>query len=171
LAEFKQTAEQNINQATSKDDIEIQIHNDLDNINNYVIPSAKKESATNELYAYADQKRNNISADTNATQDEKQAAINKVNQTVESALESINDGVENSDVDDALAQGKAAIDAVQVEATVKPKAIQVIDTKAEETKDSINHSDQLTTEEKSEALATIKQITDQAKQGINDATT
>lgn len=54
LAELKQTADQNVNQATSKDDIEVQIHNDLDNINDYTIPTGKKESATTDLYAYAD---------------------------------------------------------------------------------------------------------------------
>lgn len=171
LAELKQTADQNVNQATSKDDIEVQIHNDLDNINDYTIPTGKKESATTDLYAYADQKKNNILADTNATQDEKQQAIKQVDQNVQTALESINNGVDNSDVDDALTQGKATIDAVQVDATVKPKANQAIDAKAQETKESIDQSDQLTAEEKTAALATIKQITDQAKQGITDATT
>lgn len=171
LAELKQTVDQNVNQATSKDDIEVQIHNDLDNINDYTIPTGKKESATTDLYAYADQKKNNILADTNATQDEKQQAIKQVDQNVQTALESINNGVDNSDVDDALTQGKATIDAVQVDATVKPKANQAIDAKAQETKESIDQSDQLTAEEKTAALATIKQITDQAKQGITDATT
>ncbi len=126
LAELKQTADQNVNQATSKDDIEVQIHNDLDNINDYTIPTGKKETATTDLYAYADQKKNNISADTNATQDEKQQAIKQVDQNVQTALESINNGVDNSDVDDALTQGKAAIDTIQVDATVKPKANQAI---------------------------------------------
>ncbi len=171
LAELKQTADQNVNQATSKDDIEVQIHNDLDNINDYTIPTGKKETATTDLYAYADQKKNNISADTNATQDEKQQAIKQVDQNVQTALESINNGVDNGDVDDALTQGKAAIDAIQVDATVKPKANQAIEAKAEDTKESIDHSDQLTAEEKTEALAMIKQITNQAKKGINDATT
>lgn len=171
LAELKQTADQNVNQATSKDDIEVQIHNDLDNINDYTIPTGKKETATTDLYAYADQKKNNISADTNVTQDEKQQAIKQVDQNVQTALESINNGVDNGDVDDALTQGKAAIDAIQVDATVKPKANQAIEAKAEDTKESIDHSDQLTAEEKTEALAMIKQITDQAKKGINDATT
>ncbi|HCZ8923269.1 TPA: DUF1542 domain-containing protein [Staphylococcus aureus] len=171
LAELKQTADQNVNQATSKDDIEVQIHNDLDNINDYTIPTGKKESATTDLYAYADQKKNNISADTIATQDEKQQAIKQVDQNVQTALESINNGVDNGDVDDALTQGKATIDAVQVDASVKPKANQAIEAKAEETKESIDQSDQLTAEEKTEALATIKQITDQAKQGITDAAT
>ncbi|EFB46580.1 FmtB (Mrp) protein [Staphylococcus aureus subsp. aureus C427] len=171
LAELKQTADQNVNQATSKDDIEVQIHNDLDNINDYTIPTGKKESATTDLYAYADQKKNNILADTNATQDEKQQAIKQVDQNVQTALESINNGVDNSDVEDALTQGKATIDAVQVDATVKPKANQAIDAKAQETKESIDQSDQLAAEEKTAALATIKQITDQAKQGITDATT
>ncbi len=171
LAELKQTADQNVNQATSKDDIEVQIHNDLDNINDYTIPTGKKETATTDLYAYADQKKNNISADTNATQDEKQQAIKQVDQNVQTALESINNGVDNSDVDDALTQGKAAIDTIQVDATVKPKENQAIEAKAEDTKESIDHSDQLTAEEKTEALAMIKQITDQAKKGITDATT
>lgn len=79
--------------------------------------------------------------------------------------------MDNGDVDDALTQGKAAIDAIQVDATVKPKANQAIEVKAEDTKESIDQSDQLTAEEKTEALAMIKQITDQAKQGITDATT
>ncbi len=79
--------------------------------------------------------------------------------------------MDNGDVDDALTQGKAAIDAIQVDATVKPKANQAIEAKAEDTKESIDHSDQLTAEEKTEALAMIKQIKDQAKQGITDATT
>lgn len=171
LAELKQTADQNVNQATSKDDIEVQIHNDLDNINDYTIPTGKKETATTDLYAYADQKKNNISADTNATQDEKQQAIKQVDQNVQTALESINNGVDNGDIDDALTQGKVAIDAIQVDATVKPKANQAIEAKAEDTKESIDHSDQLTAEEKTEALAMIKQITDQAKKGITDATT
>ncbi|EYR31949.1 hypothetical protein W299_01782 [Staphylococcus aureus DAR5888] len=134
-------------------------------------PTGKKESATTDLYAYADQKKNNISADTNATQDEKQQAIKQVDQNVQTALENINNGVDNGDVDDALTQGKAAIDTIQVDATVKPKANQAIEAKAEDTKESIDHSDQLTAEEKTEALAMIKQITDQAKQGITDATT
>ncbi|MGU3218926.1 DUF1542 domain-containing protein [Staphylococcus aureus] len=62
----------------------------MDNINDYTIPTGKKESATTDLYAYADQKKNNISADTNATQDEKQQAIKQVDQNVQTALENIN---------------------------------------------------------------------------------
>ncbi len=62
--------------------LKFQIHNDLDNINDYTITTGKKESATTDLYAYADQKKNNISADTNATQDEKQQAIKQVDQNV-----------------------------------------------------------------------------------------
>lgn len=194
LAELKQTADQNVNQATSKDDIEVQIHNDLDNINDYTIPTGKKESATTDLYAYADQKKNNILADTNATQDEKQQAIKQVDQNVQTALESINNGVDNSDVDDALTQGKATIDAVQVDATVKPKANQAIDAKAQETKESIDQSDQLTAEvekakaqgleafdniqidstEKQKAIEELETALDQIEAGVNvdaDATT
>ncbi len=65
--------------------------------------------------------------------------------------------MDNGDVDDALTQGKAAIDTV-VDATVKPKAKPSSEAKAEDTKESIDHSDQLTAEEKTEALAMIKQI-------------
>ncbi|HID4983516.1 TPA: LPXTG-anchored DUF1542 repeat protein FmtB [Staphylococcus aureus] len=194
LAELKQTADQNVNQATSKDDIEVQIHNDLDNINDYTIPTGKKETATTDLYAYADQKKNNISADTNATQDEKQQAIKQVDQNVQTALESINNGVDNGDVDDALTQGKAAIDAIQVDATVKPKANQAIEVKAEDTKESIDQSDQLTAEvekakaqgleafdniqidstEKQKAIEELETALDQIEAGVNvdaDATT
>ncbi|PAI74542.1 hypothetical protein APW76_07050, partial [Staphylococcus aureus] len=59
---------------------------------------------------------------------------------VQTALENINNGVDNGDVDDALTQGKAAIDTIQVDATVKPKANQAIEAKAEDTKESIDHT-------------------------------
>ena len=107
-----------------------------------------KRNSYNRFICLCDQKKNNISADTNATQDEKQQAIKQVDQNVQTALESINNGVDNGDVDDALTQGKAAIDAIQVDATVKPKANQAIEVKAEDTKESIDQSDQLTAEEK-----------------------
>ena len=42
--------------------------------------------------------------------------------------------MDNGDVDDALTQGKATIDAVQVDASVKPKANQAIEAKAEKRK-------------------------------------
>lgn len=171
LAELKQQAEDIINQATDKNQLETNLYRGESSIEDYEIPATKKITATNELYAYADQKKNNISADNNATQDEKQQAINQVNQVVQTALESINNGIDNSDVDDALMQGKAAIDVVQVAAIVKSKASQAIDVKAAETKESIDHSDQLTTEEKTEALTEIRQITDQTKKRITDATT
>ena len=38
--------------------------------------------------------------------------------------------MDNGDVDDALTQGKATIDAVQVDASVKPKANQAIEAKS-----------------------------------------
>ncbi|MVJ73169.1 DUF1542 domain-containing protein [Staphylococcus aureus] len=113
LSELKQTADQNVNQATSKDDIEVQIHTDLDNINDYTIPTGKKETATTDLYAYADQKKNNISADTNATQDEKQQAIKQVDQNVQTALESINNGVDNGDVDATTEEKEAFTNALE----------------------------------------------------------
>ncbi|HDE0027872.1 TPA: DUF1542 domain-containing protein [Staphylococcus aureus] len=112
LAELKQTADQNVNQATSKDDIEVQIHNDLDNINDYTIPTGKKESATTDLYAYADQKKNNISADTNATQDEKQQAIKQVDQNVQTALDQIEAGV-NVDADATTEEKEAFTNALE----------------------------------------------------------
>ena len=103
---MKQTADQNVNQATSKDDIEVQIHNDLDNINDYTFQQVKRISY-NRFICLCRSEENNISADTIATQDEKQQAIKQVDQNVQTALESINNGVDNGDVDDALTQGKS----------------------------------------------------------------
>ncbi|HHW6678262.1 TPA: SasC/FmtB family protein [Staphylococcus aureus] len=130
-----------------------------------------KDVAKDELATKANEQKALIAQTADATTEEKEQAIKQVDQNVQTALESINNGVDNGDVDDALTQGKAAIDAIQVDATVKPKANQAIEVKAEDTKESIDQSDQLTAEEKTEALAMIKQITDQAKQGITDATT
>uniref|UniRef100_UPI000AAC6792 DUF1542 domain-containing protein n=1 Tax=Staphylococcus aureus TaxID=1280 RepID=UPI000AAC6792 len=171
LAELKQQADQNINQTTAKDQLQAQLENGLSSINTYNIPSSKKETVTTELYGYADQKKNNIQADKQGTQNEKVIATNEVDEVVENTLERINNAVNNSDVDDALTQGKLAIDAVQVEAKVKPAAIKAIEDKANETIESINDSENLTKEEKAEALAEIKQIADQSKLDINNSAT
>lgn len=75
--------------------------------------------------------------------------------------------MDNGDVDDALTQGKAAIDAIQVDATVKPKANQAIEAKAEDTKESIDHSDQLTAEEKEAFTNALEDILSKATEDIS----
>ncbi len=54
---------------------------------------------------------------------------------------------------------------------MKPAAIKAIEDKANETIESINDSENLTKEEKAEALAEIKQIADQSKLDINNSAT
>ncbi len=56
--------------------------------------------------------------------------------------------MDNSDVDDALTQGKAAIDAIQVDATVKLKRTKQLMIKHRKRKSLLDQSDQLTAEEK-----------------------
>ncbi|HEE1480536.1 TPA: DUF1542 domain-containing protein [Staphylococcus aureus] len=164
-------ANSNIEAANSQNDVDQAKTTGEASIDQVTPTVNKKATARNEITTILNNKLQAIQATPDATTEEKQAADAEANTENGKAIQAIAAATTNADVDEAKANAEAAINAIQVDATVKPKANQAIEAKAEDTKESIDHSEQLTAEEKTEALATIKQITDQAKQGITDATT
>ncbi|HHC8896237.1 TPA: SasC/FmtB family protein [Staphylococcus aureus] len=195
----KQEARTNLDAANTNSDVTTAKDNGIAAINQVQAATTKKSDAKAEIAQKASERKTAIEAMNDSTTEEQQAAKDKVDQVVVTANADIDNAAANADVDNAKTTNEAtiaaitpdanvkptakqaiadkvqaqetAIDAIQVDATVKPKANQAIEVKAEDTKESIDQSDQLTAEEKTEALAMIKQITDQAKQGITDATT
>lgn len=167
----KQEARTNLDTANSNSEVATAKDNSIAAINQVQAATTKKSDAKAEIAQKASERKTAIEAMNDSTTEEQQAAKDKVDQAVVNANADIDNAAANNDVDNAKTTNEATIAAITPDATVKPKANQAIDDKAQETKESIDQSDQLTAEEKTAALATIKQITDQAKQGITDATT
>ncbi|EHJ09075.1 SasC/FmtB family protein [Staphylococcus simiae] len=171
LDNLKQQDIQKINQATTAEDVATQKDEGITNINGFEPQFTKKQTATDDLYHAADQKNDQILENDHATQEEKQQAANDVEAIVQDTLEKINNAADDSDVDEALSQGKAAIAAIQLATINKVDATKAIDTKADEIKAEINDNDALTDEEKASSLALVKQYSDDALAKINAATT
>ncbi|HHR7526593.1 TPA: SasC/FmtB family protein [Staphylococcus aureus] len=167
----KQEARTNLDTANSNSEVATAKDNSIAAINQVQAATTKKSDAKAEIAQKASERKTAIEAMNDSTTEEQQAAKDKVDQAVVNANADIDNAAANNDVDNAKTTNEATIAAITPDANVKPKANQAIDDKAQETKESIDQSDQLTAEEKTAALATIKQITDQAKQGITDATT
>ncbi|HCV8863870.1 TPA: SasC/FmtB family protein [Staphylococcus aureus] len=129
------------------------------------------QAAIAELDAKAQEKVTAAQQSKKVTQDEVAALVTKINNDKNNAIAEINKQTTAQGVTTEKDNGIAVLEQDVITPTVKPQANQAIEAKAEDTKESIDHSDQLTAEEKTEALAMIKQIKDQAKQGITDATT
>lgn len=73
----------------------------------------KKQSASGVLTDLATAKKQEINQNTNATDEEKQVALNQVDQDLATAINNINQADTNAEVDQALQAGKQAMNAIQ----------------------------------------------------------
>ena len=95
----------------------------------------------------------------NATDEEKQAAVNQINQLKDQAFNQINQNQTNDQVDATTNQAINAIDNVEAEVVIKPKAIADIEKAVKEKQQQIDNSLDSTDNEKevaSQALAKEK---------------
>ena len=114
----------------------------------------------------------------NATDEEKQAAVNQINQLKDQAFNQINQNQTNDQVDATTNQAVNAIDNVEAEVVIKPKAIADIEKAVKEKQQQIDNSLDSTDNEKevaSQALAKEKALAaiDQAQTNsqVNQAAT
>lgn len=114
----------------------------------------------------------------NATDEEKQAAVNQINQLKDQAFNQINQNQTNDQVDATTNQAINAIDNVEAEVVIKPKAIADIEKAVKEKQQQIDNSLDSTDNEKEvasqalakeKALATIDQA--QTNSQVNQAAT
>lgn len=116
----------------------------------------------------------------NATDEEKQAAVNQINQLKDQAFNQINQNQTNDQVDATTNQAINAIDNVEAEVVIKPKAIADIEKAVKEKQQQIDNSldstdnekevaSQALAKEKEKALATIDQA--QTNSQVNQAAT
>ena len=135
--------------------------------------SLNKQPAIDAINTAADKKIAEINSNTNATAEEKAAAIEKVNADKTKALTAINDNsvTTKAALDNAKTLGTTAISNDNPVVTKKDTAKAAIDTALREKAAAIDANNDLTTEEKNAAKADAQAKANAAKTAIDNATT
>ncbi|MEN0201961.1 LPXTG-anchored aggregation protein SasC [Staphylococcus aureus] len=131
----------------------------------------KKQTATGVLNDLATAKKQKINQNTNATTEEKQVALNQVNQELATAINNINQADTNAEVDQAQQLGTKAINAIQPNIVKKPAALAQINQHYNAKLAEINATPDATNDEKNAAINTLNQDRQQAIESIKQANT
>ncbi|PZJ30012.1 peptidase [Staphylococcus aureus] len=131
----------------------------------------KKQTATGVLNDLATAKKQEINQNTNATTEEKQVALNQVDQELATAINNINQADTNADVDQAQQLGTKAINAIQPNIVKKPAALAQINQHYNAKLAEINATPDATNDEKNAAINTLNQDRQQAIESIKQANT
>lgn len=131
----------------------------------------KKQTATGVLTDLATAKKQEINQNTNATTEEKQVALNQVDQELATAINNINQADTNAEVDQAQQLGTKAINAIQPNIVKKPAALAQINQHYNTKLAEINATPDATNDEKNAAINTLNQDRQQAIESIKQANT
>ncbi|HDG8389517.1 TPA: LPXTG-anchored repetitive surface protein SasC [Staphylococcus aureus] len=131
----------------------------------------KKQTATGVLNDLATAKKQEINQNTNATTEEKQVALNQVDQELATAINNINQADTNAEVDQAQQLGTKAINAIQPNIVKKPAALAQINQHYNAKLAEINATPDATNDEKNAAINTLNQDRQQAIESIKQAKT
>lgn len=115
----------------------------------------KKQTATGVLNDLATAKKQEINQNTNATTEEKQGALNQVDQELATAINNINQADTNAEVDQAQQLGTKAINAIQPNIVKKPAALAQINQHYNAKLAEINATPDATNDEKNAAINTL----------------
>ncbi|MCC5318738.1 LPXTG-anchored aggregation protein SasC [Staphylococcus aureus] len=131
----------------------------------------KKQTATGVLNDLATAKKQKINQNTNATTEEKQVALNQVDQELATAINNINQADTNAEVDQAQQLGTKAINAIQPNIVKKPAALAQINQHYNAKLAEINATPDATNDEENAAINTLNQDRQQAIESIKQANT
>ncbi|OFM07457.1 SasC/FmtB family protein [Staphylococcus sp. HMSC069D07] len=160
-----------IDQATSNNDVDQAQTNGINIINSIDADVIKKANAKKAIEQAAEAKKALINQNSDATQEEKDAAIQRVTDEVRNADRLIDQSTNNDGVDEVQAHSISSINNIQPEIVKKPDAKQAIDTAVLNQKSLVNNNNEATQEEKDVALAKIDEAAKQAKAATDAATT
>ncbi|HDF5124193.1 TPA: DUF1542 domain-containing protein [Staphylococcus aureus] len=174
------TAINNINQADTNAEVDQAATVAENNIDAVQVDVVKKQAARDKITAEVAKRIEAVKQTPNATDEEKQAAVNQINQLKDQAFNQINQNQTNDQVDATTNQAVNAIDNVEAEVVIKPKAIADIEKAVKEKQQQIDNSldstdnekevaSQALTKEKEKALAAIDQA--QTNSQVNQAAT
>lgn len=145
-------ANNNIQEALADQNVADAKNNSLTAIANVQPILVKKPAANDVINKKVSEQTELINNNQDATTEEKQAALTKLDTVKNTALENINQAHSNEDVQNAENAGVAEISKIVPETTVKQNAKQEIEQSAQNQVDIINGNPNATIEEKTEAI-------------------
>ena len=166
-----QTARQAITQADSNEAVATQKTQGIQNIQAVTATPNAKPTAINEIEAAAETRRKEIQELPGLTQDEINAAKERVNQAATLAKREVEAAADQNAVDQAKTNGLVAINAVTQEAKARPDAIKEVVAAADRKKAELRDNQDLTIEERAQLIQDVDTAVDRAKDAINAAET
>ncbi len=160
-----------INQANSNDDVDQALSNAEQIITHTDVNVQKKPQARQALIAKVNEKQSAINTDNEGTIEEKQKAIQSLNDAKNSADEQITQAASNQNVDNALNIGISNISKIQTNFTKKQQARDQVNQKFQEKEAELNSTPHATQDEKQDALTRLTQIKESTLNDINQAQT
>ncbi|MEJ7478744.1 SasC/FmtB family protein [Staphylococcus pasteuri] len=165
------TALANIDNAQNNAQVEAAKNNAINKINTDRPADIYKANAKAEINQATIAKRQEINQNNEATLEEKEAALNELNQTTNQAIGEIDNSVSNSDVDQAKDNGVNAINIINPVTIVKQNARDAVANVAQQKKDEINANTDATLEERQAAIQAVDQALTEANTNITNANT
>lgn len=165
------TALNNINQAHTNNAVNEAKNNGVSDINSDVPENTYRANAITAINRAAAKQREQIDENHEATQEERNTALNELNQASEQAIQNINQGISNSDVDHAKDRGLDAILDISPIPVVKQAAREAIANNAQQKIADINANHEATLEEREAAIQLVNQTVTTANDNILKANT
>ncbi|HCY8702593.1 TPA: DUF1542 domain-containing protein [Staphylococcus aureus] len=169
----------NVTNATTNADVETAKNNGINTIGAVAPQVTHKQAARDAINQATATKRQQINSNREATQEEKNAALNELTQATNHALEQINQATTNDDVDTAKGDGLNAINPIAPVTVVKQAARDAVSHDAQQHIAEINANPDATQEERQAALDKINDLVakamtnitnDRTNQQVNDST-
>ncbi|MGW9778511.1 SasC/FmtB family protein [Staphylococcus hominis] len=162
-------AKDNIDQATTNDEVDQAKTTGNTEINNIQPEVVKKSLARQAIDEVAKVKKEKINQMLDATEEEKEAAKQKVDEEVIKAKNNINQATTNDGVNNAKTTGKNIIENIQPEVVKKAEARKAIDEAATLRKNLIDQDNSTTKEEKDIAKQKIDDEVNKAKRNVDQS--
>ncbi|HDK4133958.1 TPA: LPXTG-anchored repetitive surface protein SasC [Staphylococcus aureus] len=171
LATDETDAIDNVTNATTNADVETAKNNGINTIGSVVPQVTHKQAARDAINQATATKRQQINSNREATQEEKNAALNELTQATNHALEQINQATTNADVDNAKGDGLNAINPIALVTVVKQAARDAVSHDAQQHIAEINANPDATQEERQAAIDKVNAAVTAANTNILNANT
>ncbi|HHV6110169.1 TPA: LPXTG-anchored aggregation protein SasC [Staphylococcus aureus] len=171
LNQDRQQAIESIKQANTNAEVDQAATVAENNIDAVQVDVVKKQAARDKITAEVAKRIEAVKQTPNATDEEKQAAVNQINQLKDQAFNQINQNQTNDQVDTTTNQALNAIDNVEAEVVIKPKAIADIEKAVKEKQQQIDNSLDSTDNEKEVASQALAKEKEKALAAIDQAQT
>lgn len=163
-------ANNNINQANTTDDLTTAKNNGIAAIDAVNVQARTRDAARNAVVQKVADQILTINNNPDATDEEKQEAVNQVHQTEQQALKDINAANTENEINGIQTQNVNTIGNVVPASLAKPNAIAEVNQTAANHNDEIDANQNATNEEKAVAKEQVDGLAKNTTTNINDAT-